>query len=406
MKRTLTQTAIEAATPKTKAYEIRDTKASGFLIRVQPSGRKTYYCEYKRGGRVKIGRFQDLSTKQARDAAHTIIAKYRLGEDPAEKRKEERSSISYGEFLDQYYLPWVKANLRSAYEYKRVLQVNCGAFFAISIKDFEVRTIEKWRLRLLSEGRSPNTVNRIYTNFRASLSKAEEWGFIEEHPLRKMKPLKMAENTRVRYLHTEEEKRLRLALDEREERKRAERTSANAWRLERGYPVFPSADQLAFMDHLKPMILLSMNTGMRQGEVLKLTWSNVKFGTKHLTVTGQTAKSGKIRHLPLNSEAFEVLVKWRNQNADGNRYVFANRQGVPFDNVKKGWAKILRSANIEDFRWHDLRHHFASRLVMAGVNLNTVRELLGHSSYAMTLRYAHLSAGHKAEAVELLNSKL
>lgn len=158
------------------------------------------------------------------------------------------------------------------------------------------------------------------------------------------------------------------------------------------------------MDHLKPMVLLSMNTGMRQGEVFKLTWSNVNFETKHLTVTGQTAKSGKIRHIPLNSEAFEVLEKWRNQNADGNRYVFANRQGEPFDNVKKGWAKVLKSATIEDFRWHDLRHHFASRLVMAGVNLNTVRELLGHSSYAMTLRYAHLSAEHKAVAVELLNS--
>ena len=403
MKRKLTQTAIKAAKPKTKAYEIRDTNTSGFLVRIQPSGRKTYYCEYKRGGRVKIGVFQSLSTKQARAIAQNILAKYHMGEDPAQKKKEERAAISYREFLEKYYFPWVDANLRSAYEYKRVINTNCKAFSATALNGFDVRMVEKWRLKLLSKGRSPNTVNRIYTNFRASLSKAEEWGFIDEHPLRKMKPLKMAENTRVRYLYPEEEKRLRFALYEREARKRKERKSANAWRVERGYPTYPDPAELAFMDHLKPMVLLSMNTGMRQGEVFKLRWSNVNFETKHLTVAGQTAKSGKVRHIPLNSESFDVLSKWRNQHSVGSKYVFANREGVPFGNVKKGWAKVLKAANIEDFRWHDLRHHFASRLVMAGVNLNTVRELLGHSSYAMTLRYAHLSAGHKAEAVELIS---
>lgn len=403
MKRKLTQTAIEAASPKTKAYEIRDTNTSGFLVRIQPSGRKTYYCEYKRGGRVKIGTFQSLSTKQARGAAQNILAKYHLGEDPSQKKKEERATITYRDFLEKYYFPWVDANLRSAYEYKRVINTSCKAFNSTPLNDFDIRMVEKWRLKLLSKGRSPNTVNRIYTNFRASLSKAEEWGFIEEHPLRKMKPLKMAENTRVRYLNPEEEKRLRLTLDERETRKRQERDSANAWRIERGYPNYPDSSELAFMDHIKPMVLLSMNTGMRQGEVFKLTWSNVNFAAKHLTVTGQTAKSGKVRHIPLNTEAFETLQKWRAQSSRDSKYVFANRQGVPFDNIKKGWAKILKAAQIEDFRWHDLRHHFASRLVMAGVNLNTVRELLGHSSYAMTLRYAHLSAGHKADAVALIS---
>ena len=116
MKRAITQTTIEGAKPKAKAYEIRDTKVAGFLIRIQPSGRKTYYCEYRRGARVKIGQFQTLSTKQARDQALSILAKYIQGEDPAQKRKEERASISYAEFLESYYYPWVDANLRSAYE--------------------------------------------------------------------------------------------------------------------------------------------------------------------------------------------------------------------------------------------------------------------------------------------------
>ena len=85
-------------------------------------------------------------------------------------------------------------------------------------------------------------------------------------------------------------------------------------------------------------------------------------------------------------------------------YVFTNQKGNKFTDIKTAWNRLLREAKIEDFRWHDLRHHFASQLAIKGVNLNTIRELLGHSSYKMTLRYAHLSSGHKAEAVSLLEN--
>lgn len=116
-----------------------------------------------------------------------------------------------------------------------------------------------------------------------------------------------------------------------------------------------------------------------------------------LTVRCENAKSGKQRHIPLNAEALAVMKQWQSQAGDSGR-IF----GVK--GVKSAWQKLLAAANIENFRFHDLRHHFASRLVMAGVDLNTVRELLGHADLVMTLRYAHLAPEHLASAVEKLTA--
>lgn len=84
--------------------------------------------------------------------------------------------------------------------------------------------------------------------------------------------------------------------------------------------------------------------------------------------------------------------------------VFAGKDGCPMDNVQSSWERLIKDAGLFDFRWHDLRHSFASKLVMAGVDLNTVRELLGHSDIKMTLRYAHLAPEHKHAAVARLVS--
>ena len=98
-----------------------------------------------------------------------------------------------------------------------------------------------------------------------------------------------------------------------------------------------------------------------------------------------------------------VLLNWRAQCDDTQKLVFVNGDGNAFDRVNFSWRRLLKEAEITDFRWHDMRHHFASRLAMCGVDLNTIRELLGHSDYTMTLRYAHLAPEFKLKAVEVLD---
>jgi integrase len=104
-----------------------------------------------------------------------------------------------------------------------------------------------------------------------------------------------------------------------------------------------------------------MNTGMRRGELLSMTWADINWEAKMLTIQAGNAKSGRQRHVPLNVEAMEVLQRWAGQ-------VGERRTGKVFEvnDIKKGWGKLITDVRIEQFRFHDLRHHFASRLVRAG----------------------------------------
>jgi integrase len=142
-----------------------------------------------------------------------------------------------------------------------------------------------------------------------------------------------------------------------------------------------------------------VNTELGRGELLALRWDCIDFKRQILTVEGGTAKSRQTRHVCLNEEATRMLKIWRDQ-ANGGQRVFEARTGF-----KTAWVKLLKRAEITKFRWNDLRHHFASRLVQVGVPLNTVRDLLDHSSVAMSLRYAHLAPDQRREAVGKLNER-
>jgi integrase len=198
----------------------------------------------------------------------------------------------------------------------------------------------------------------------------------------------------VRYLNADEEGRLRAALTTRDEEAMAARKSANEWRRARKRDLLPAPER--FSDHLAPAVLLSMNTGLRRGELLALVWTDIDLQERMLTVRGASAKSGDTRYVPLNDEAVTLLKDWLKESEERDR-VFSVTTSF-----KTSWGTLLERAKITRFRWHDLRHHFASRLVQAGVPLNTVRELLGHGSLAMTLRYAHLAPNQTRDAVAKL----
>lgn len=401
MQQTITVDLIRGLKPRDKPFEIRDARLKGFLLRVQPSGGMTYYAEYGRGKRARIGRADVLAPSKARDQAQQILADVALGGDPKAAQREAKAH-TFRSFVDEVYAPWAEANIKTPKGTLYRLRANFPDLQKKKLGDLNAWVVEKWRATRLKDGAKPTTVNRDLDDLRSVLAKAVAWGHLEAHPLNGVKRSRADTNGTVRFLDDNEEKRLRAALDAREARIRTERDRANAWRIERGYPTLPDLRGLAFADYLKPMVLLSLNTGIRRGELFNLEWRDVDLERAILTVRGEGAKSGRTRHIPLNSEALAVLQGWRRQRPDPDGLIFPGRNGDRLDNVRKAWMAVLADAKVQRFRWHDQRHDFASRLVMAGVDLNTVRELLGHTSYTMTLRYAHLAPEHKAAAVARL----
>jgi integrase len=150
---------------------------------------------------------------------------------------------------------------------------------------------------------------------------------------------------------------------------------------------------------LRPIVVVALHTCMRKGEVLGLTWQNIDFGAN--TITVQHTKNHEPQVIPMNQPLCEELQRLPRHLHPA--YVFCNLQGQPYDEVKRSFKTACRKAGIKDFRFHDLRHTFASYLVMNNVNLKTVQHLLGHEDIRMTLRYSPLSREHLQAAVGTLD---
>ncbi|WP_289029667.1 site-specific integrase [uncultured Paraglaciecola sp.] len=389
---------------------MNDTDISGFHARITDNGKIKYYLFYRLNGKqvnYLLGANGQITPAQARDLAKDKSAEITKGIDVQAEKKKAKEQVRLSQlstlrvFVEQKYEPWLETrNAKTSKAAIQNLKASFPHFLDTQLSEITAWELEKWRNQKKADGLKPATINRRINTLKGCLSRAVEWEIIESHDLHKVKALKV-DNSKVRYLDKDEEKRLREALNSRDDKIKSQRVSANKFREERGYELLSDLTNNTFADYLSPIVLLAMNTGMRRGEILSLEWKNVDLTNKNLTVISENAKSGKTRHIPLNNEAFKTLNNWK-IDSGFHGLVFKGQDDKQLLEIRKSWATVLDMAKIENFRFHDLRHHFASRLVMASVDLNTVRELLGHSDLTMTLRYAHLAPEHKAAAVNLI----
>jgi integrase len=219
---------------------------------------------------------------------------------------------------------------------------------------------------------SPPTRNRYFAALSHAFTVAvNHWEWLEASPTRKIR--KHKENKpRARFLSPEERQRL-LAVCKK------------------------SRNPLLY-----PAVVLALSTGMRQGEQFGLTWNQVDL--KRGRILLEDTKNGERRAVPLTGHALEVL-RGMVRRID-SPYVFPSEDGKSPIDLRTAWRNAFKKAELEDFKWHDLRHTFASELAMSGATLAELAEALGHKTLQMVKRYAHLTEGHTSKVVERMTTRL
>jgi len=273
--------------------------------------------------------------------------------------------ISLGEFGERY-MEHAKANKRSWLRDEQMLNHLCE-FFGKDKPLTEIAPVQIEAYKIQRQSKiADSTVNRELALLKRMFNLAITWDLYSGlNPVRRVKFFREF-NNRLRVLSPEEEGKL----------------------IHNAIP------------YLQDLIRFALNTGLRTGEIFSLRWSHVDLPRGILSVFA--SKTQTIREIPINAEAREVLEAWKLNKK--NEVVFYNPQtGKPFVDLKNGFILACEKSGISGVTWHTLRHTFASRLVNSGVDIVTVKELLGHSSISVTMRYAHTNIESKRAAVGKLD---
>ena len=359
--------------------EYSDTEVIGLKLTVGKTGRRHFSHRYRFRGRKKtitLGEYPSLSVAEARQMVHEN--KNLLGRDldPADERNRRRSVPTLAEFATKEYLPYAKLHKRSWQDDESKLRREIGQMLG-KYQLTEITTRDVMQLHAaIQKKAAAATANRHLVLLSRMFNLAIQWGYLERNPAKGVKKYKET-GPRQRYLSGDELTRFLAALDVE-----AGKTAANALKL----------------------LLL---TGLRsKSELFSLPWSEVDLarGTVRLLHT----KNGRVRTVALNSVALALLTKIHEEATPGCPWVFPARTGPGYlVDIRRPLKRAMVRAGLTDLRPHDLRRSFASLAVNAGVDIYQVKDLLGHSSVAVTQKaYAHLQQDTLRGASEVVAKTL
>jgi len=286
-----------------------------------------------------------------------------------EVTKPKIRNVLFAEAAEEY-LKWAKP--QRAYQNKEYMARDLEARFGnIPLRRFNVSMLEVFQQELVAQGKGPGTVNRKMAMLKHLVHKCSDWGLVDEDTLRTVRKVKQLKEPagRLRYLSPEEVQRLLKECNN---------------------------------PQLRAIVTVAVNTGMRRGEILNLTWDNVDLRNGYLLVT--QSKNGDRREVPINAAVREVLAGIVRRL--DSPHVFCDEKGVMFKGGRNAFERACKRAGIYDFHFHDLRHTAASFMAMGGVDLMSIKQILGHKTIQMTLRYSHLSPGHLRKAVDAIAQAL
>ena len=350
-----------------KRYNGKRIKGEG------PKGKGTWIVEFRLRGHYVKQAIPEARTKAEAEQAQTKIRRDIFDD----KYERAAGNKDFTEFVDEVFVPWTKVSKRSWQDDEERARPLKEFFAGKRLRDITPMLIEQFKQQRLKtktlhkRDRSPVTVNRELQVLSKMFSMAYDNGLVETNPMRRVHKLRESPS-RERYLTDEEEKRFFAVLVGR----RA---------------------------HLRPIVVVALQTGMRQGENLGLRWEHTDFDQRTIYVAH--TKTGKPRRIPM-SKPVEVELRSLKQDASSDEHIFSYaRTGLKLTTFRHAWAGACKAARISGLRFHDLRHTFATRLRAKGVHEMDIMSLLGHTTLQMTSRYTHPMAQNLRTAVDSLEKQ-